>query len=291
MLPRLAEIFGTTTDALLGIAREDSVREATVEPEPPEQIQFRKGNWEFKYENSRRGGIIFACFVLFVGILYLVSSILQWEIGLWDIIWPCALLFTGINGLYPKFSFVGLGLTLFGGYFLVNQFLPIQIQPDNGVIVAVVILLLGGAILMDALKKPKKPRYQFTIHNDHGSSDKTPRNDFHIDGTTFRYDAAFGDHDQAVTMPLLSNGMVNTSFGDFELDLSGVTAVDQNCYIEANTSFGDLTILVPSKFQVRCSSSAAFADLEITGKPDTVPQGIIQLNANVSFGHITVEYV
>lgn len=291
MLPKLAEIFGTTTDALLGITAAESVHEATVvmEDESKDGFQFRNGNWEFKYDNSRRGGIFLAALVLLIGGLYLVSSLFQWDVGLWDIIWPSALLVFGIHGVYPKFSFLSLGCIIFGGFFLVNNFVPVKAQLDNGVIIATIIILIGGGLLMDALRKPRKPKFAFTYNGKH--PDGTPNNSFHIQDNGFVFDACFGDLEQQVCMPLMKKGMINTSFGDYEVDLSGVEDVTTDCRIEANASFGDLTIFVPSRYQVRCASSASFADVEIEGKPDPVPAGTIQLIANVSFGQITVEYI
>lgn len=292
MLPKLVEIFGTSSDALLGITEDIPAKESTVvqkEQSENKGFQFRKGNWEFKYENSRRGGIFFAAMVLLIGSLYLLASLLHLNIGLWDIIWPSALLIIGIYGVYPKFSFLSMGSILFGGFFLVNNFIPVKVQLDNGVIIAVVILLIGGGLMMDAIRKPKRATAKFSYDKD--VHDHTPRHDFYVKEDTFCFDAAFGDCEQQVDMPLLQRGMINTSFGDYEVDLSGVEALAAQCRIEANTSFGDLTIFVPSRFQVQCASSAAFASVEVDGKPDPLPAGTIQLVANASFGQITVEYI
>ena len=288
MLPKLAAIFGTTTDALLGIAQtvptqEHDNEETSVEGEG---LQVKKGNWEFKYNMPRRGAVAFAALILLIGGLYLVSSLLKLEVGLWDIIWPSALVVFGIHATLPKFSFLGLGCIIFGGFSLVNQFMPVQLQLESGVVIAILILLAGGSLMMDALGKPKKPIIEYSYNGNQGA-----KNHFSIDETTFQFDSAFSDRHQLITMPLLRSGMINTSFGDFAVDLSGVKEISPGCRIEANTSFGSLTIVVPSKFEVRCSSESAFASVEIDGTPDAVPAGIIQLNANVSFGDITVEYI
>ena len=291
MLPKLAEIFGTTTDALLGIESQVPVQEAQIVPKETQEdgFQFRNGNWEFKYDASRRGGIFFAVFVLLVGALYLVSSICMWSVGLWDIVWPSALLVWGIHAQKPKFSFFGLGCIIFGGFFLVNNFVPVQLQLDSGVVVAIIILLIGGGLLMDALGKPRKPVFQFNYNAPNGT--EGPQNDFSIDGETFEYNGSFGDHDQFVSMARLRKGAINTNFGDFSVDLSGVTEVSEDCRIEASSSFGNLTVLVPKKFQARCTSSASFAGVETEGSPAPDPVGLIQIHADASFGQITVKYI
>lgn len=290
-LPKLAEIFSTSTDALLGIAEEPLVREATVvrEPASDESVHIRNGNWEFKYEHSRRGGILFAGFFLLVGVLYLVNSLLHLDVGLWDIIWPSALLLTGINGLFPKFSFLSLGAVLFGGFFLVNSFVPMDLQLDSGVIVAVVILLIGGSLLLEALRKPKRPMFQFNYQSKDESSNT--RCSYEVSEDGFEFNGSFGDLYQNVELPVLDHGEINTSFGDFTVDLSGVNDVTDDCHIEANVSFGNVRLQVPKKYRVVASSNASFASVEIKGNHDPNPVGVINLEANVSFGQISVQYI
>ena len=291
MLPKLAEIFGTSTDALLGISKDIPVKDSTVVQDEDDSngVHIQNGNWEFKYNAPRRGAIAFAVLILLIGGLYLVSSLLKLDVGLWDIIWPSFLLVFGIHAMSPKFSFFGLGCILFGGFSLVNQFIPVQLQLDSGVVVAILILLFGGSLLMDALGKPKKPFVKFLYNGNDG--EHAAKNHYHTSGDFFQFDAAFGDQSRLVTMPLLKSGQINTSFGNYEVDLSGVREVAPVCRVEANVSFGDLTLTVPSRYEVRCASETAFADVEFDGKPDAVPAGIIQLNASVSFGQITIEYV
>ena len=292
MLPKLAEIFETTTDALLGIKNDIPAKEATVERDEDignDGLHLQNGNWEFRYSNPRKSSLMLAVAVLLIGALYLLSSIFVWDLGLWDITWPSFLLVFGLFGLYPRFSFFRLGVALLGGYFLANQLLNLSALLDHSAILAVILLLFGGALLVDALRKPKKPTFEFNYNWDRNN--QGPKNHFHTDGDSFQFDAAFGDQTRLVTMPMLKSGEINTSFGDYEVDLSGVREVAPGCRIEANISFGDLTLTVPSRFEVRCASETAFAGVEFDGRPDAVPAGIIQVNANASFGQITIEYV
>ena len=291
MLPKLAEIFGTTTDALLGLSNDEPVHEATVvtDGEAKDGFQFRNGNWEFKYDNSRTNGIFLAILALTVGSLYLVCNILQLDIGLWDIVWPSALLVFGVRGLFPRFSFVSLGVAIFGGYFLADRFFRFSFSLNSGIIISVVILLIGGAVLIDALRKPEKSKFQFQYHGN--ANDSNPRHDYQCTEDSFEFNGSFGDYHQNVELARLSNGEINTSFGDFTLDLSGVRSVDGGCELEANTSFGNLFIRVPKQFRVVSSSSTSFATVEFEGTSEPNPTGVIHLEANVSFGQILVQYI
>ena len=290
MLPKLAEIFGTTTDALLGITRDEPVRESTVEPAEPddEVVQFKNGNWEFKYDNSRRSSLMLAVTVLLVGALYLIVSLLRWDAGLWDITWPSVLLVFGLFGIYPEFSFFRLGVGLIGGYFLADNLFPLPFGLDHGAVLAIVLLLFGGALLVKALRKPRKRKVQFTYN---GNPNANPTQRYHIDGDSFCFNGSFGDQYQFVEMNCLSKGEINTSFGDYTVDLTGIATINDGCEIDANVSFGNLTVKVPVRYLVRCESSVSFASVDVSDRHGEPPAGIIRLNANSSFGEITVEYI
>ena len=105
------------------------------------------------------------------------------------------------------------------------------------------------------------------------------------------YNGSFGDDRQYVALPLLTGGEICTSFGDFTIDLSGVEAVSDGCKLVVNGSFGDTTVLVPRKFTVKASTSASFADVSVNGHPDPESQGTILVEANASFGDISIRYI
>ena len=290
MLPKLAEIFGTTTDALLGITEDIPAKEATVvenEDTQKRSIPVDK-SWEFKWNNSRKGSLMVAVTVLLIGGLYLTASLLRWNVGFWDIAWPSALMVFGLFGLYPKVSFFRLGIGLIGGYFLADKLFGLSFGLDSGTVWAVVLLLFGGSLLVKALQKPKKPEVQF-IYNGKNAANSTK--DFRIDGDSFCFNGGFGDQYQVVEMPRLSRGEINASFGDYTVDLSGAAEISDGCEIEANISFGELNIRVPSRYMVRCDSSTAFAAVDTAGHHDSSPTGTIHLNANASFGQINIEYI
>ena len=84
MLPKLAEIFGTSTDELLGRVETPPVHEAEVVTEEPGD----QDKWTFHWDNSKRSGITFAILALLAGGLTLVARIMQWDVSFWSILWP-----------------------------------------------------------------------------------------------------------------------------------------------------------------------------------------------------------
>ena len=295
MLPRLAEIFGISTDELLGIEPQprETVHQAEVvaKEAAPENGRSDKGHWEFKYDAGRKGGIGMAVWVLLVGGLLLASNLLGWEAGLWDILWPSGLLVFGLFGLLPKFSFFRLGCTLFGGYFLLDNlgFTPFDI---GKLLLPICILLFGLSLLVDALRKKKKPHFQVyhdgkPVHN----GEKKHTTNLSQEGNTFHCSTCFGDDRHLIELAKLARGEADVSFGELTVDLSGCGELAENCRIDASCSFGQLNFLIPSRWRVEPACETAFASVDISGHPDPEPEGIIYMDCSVSFGSIEIEYI
>lgn len=293
MLPRLAEIFGVTTDELLGVKKE-KVHEAEVVTEEDSE-QEPKNRWEFRWDVGRSGSIAFAVLVLLVGALSMLDAVKQWDVGFWSILWPSALLVYGFAGLFRKFSFFNLGCSLFGGYFLARNFGIWHIDVSSRIVFPAIILLFGISLLVDAVRKPKRSKFHVSRNGvklcDENGSPKKGKNEYTVDGEGFEYDFAFGDGVQNVALPVLSKGEVNMSFGELILDLTGCGKIADGCSLEANCSFGDLVILVPKNCRVLPESSTSFASFSIVGEPDAEPVATIYLEGNVSFGEIVVKYI
>ncbi len=290
MLPKLAALFHTTTDALLGLTPHTPVQTAEVEQESTsEGVHIKKGNFEFHYDNSRRGGIFWGCWILICGLLHLCSTWLVWDLDLWTIIWTTGLMLFGLWRL-PKHSiFLGLGSFFTGAYFLLAQILPLPFDITKYV-VPVLLILYGISVVIHAIAKPHKPLFAVTQNGKPMDSDH-PQSEYHFGEDSFSFSGSFGDARRLVDLPQLRSGEIVTSFGDFTLDLSGVEALAPNARIEASCSFGNLTILVPKRFRVISDASASFASVETKGSPAEETQGILHLEGAINFGQILIQYI
>ena len=287
MLPKLAAIFGTTTDALLGSTPEEiPLREAEVvhDQDDDGDLHIQKGNWDFKWDGGRRHYLCFALLVLAVGAQLLIARALQYDISFWNALWPTALTVYGFTGLLSGFSCFRLGAFLFGAYFLLDKWALLPFSLGGELVFPAILVIFGLSLLVDAMKKPKKSSFHFS-HNG------KKRNDYRVDGQHLEYSASFGDAEQVISMPRLASGRINTSFGDYDIDLSEVEEVTEDCCLDISCSFGDLDILVPRRFAVKQTTSTAFADFDISGHPDSEPAGSIRMKISVSFGDVTVRYV
>ena len=288
-LPKLADIFGITTDELLGKASTAKVCQGEVVDEHAHglHLEHEDGKWEFHWDGGNRNALGFACWVLGLGVLLLVNNLFHLDASFWSLAWPSGLLMMGLfSG--NKFSFTRLGFVLLGGYFLVDNLGLMPFQLGGAIIWPGLVILFGLSLLVDALRKPKKPK--FTVNKRGGDSKKTQW-ESHNDGSGFSCELSFGDRTFPVEVPTLHHGVAECQFGTLVVDLTGCKAVSDDCHVALDCSFGELKLRVPRRFAVQCSEDSSFGAISYSGHPDSQPAGVIYINADVSFGQINVEYV
>lgn len=291
MLPKLAEIFGVSTDALLGLGTEKAapVFEAeVVSPSEPVESNNHKASWDFEFYTGRRGNIALALWILLVGGLLLASNLLDWEVGLWDILWPSCPLVYGLCGLAAKFSVFNLGCTLFGGYFLLSNLNVLQLDLNKQILLPVFLLLFGLSLLLDTFRKPR--RHELHINRKGSSGNRTSTN-FNLGEDTFVSDLSFGGDAHCVNLPLLRGGRADVSFGELTVDLSGCQEIADRCEIEVGCSFGELNLRVPRRYRVESHVRSSFGAVETDGNPDANAVATITLEGSVSFGELSIHYI
>ena len=291
-LPRLAALFGITTDELLGITSAPA-REAEVVEE--DDRSDSAPTFEMHWDSGRKTGLGFALWVLITGGILLASSILAWDIGLWDTLWTSGLALFGFFGLFPRFSFFRLGCALFGTYFLLDKLDAAPFRLGKELILPTLLVLFGLSLLVDAMKKPKKP--SFTVSHKgkriytNGDSKGKLKSHCHMDGKHFDCGCSFGEDHRLITLPYLSSGEASVSFGELTVDLSGCTEIADHCHIEASCSFGELNLLIPSHCRVEHDARTAFAAVEFEGHPAPDADTTIILDCSANFGEISVRYI
>ena len=279
MLPKLAQIFGVSIDSLLGNDNQPVYEAEIVQPEE------KKDKWEFHWDAGRNTNIGIALGVLALGVQLILASYLQRDLSFGSLLWPTALFIFGAWGLFPKFSFFRFGCFLFGGYFLLEKWELLSISFNGNIVFPVILVLLGLSLLMDAIqKKPKTPI--ISIHKE-GKQNC----DYVCEDEHFELDASFGNMTQVVNLPRLSRGSIDTSFGNYTIDLTEVETIAAGCRVEVDCSFGETTLLVPSCFYMQQAVSTSFSNVEIIGNPDAAPIGTINLEVDISFGKLIIQYI
>lgn len=290
MLPRLAELFGTTTDQLLG--HEKVFETEVVENHQPENDhaddEEKDGGWEFHWDSGRNGAVATAIFVLLVGGLLFAARYLGWDVGFWGIAWPSALLVFGFFALLKTPCFTNVVCTLLGGYFLIDNLGIIDISLNKSLIFPALILVLGVSLLLDALKKPKKGR--FHIHKKGDISNKS-KGHFTQKDESFECSLAFGEAHHLINLPRLKQGEASVSFGELTLDLTACGEIADGCRIEIGVSCGEVELRVPRQYRVDCDAGTSFGDISVHGHPDSDVRGVIYLDGGISFGELEIHYV
>ena len=281
-LPRLANIFGTTTDALLGL--ELPVKEAELVPEDTPVLHIDKTHeqWKFTWDAGRKGRFGLGLWVILAALMLLAANYLDQHVGLWSALWTTGLTVFGIFGLWPEFSFFRLGCGLLGGYYIVGELWPRLFVLERSYFLPICLLLFGLSLLADAGKK--RPVFHITTPS------SNHRQHYQASGEEFTCEVAFCEQSYLVDLPRLSRGSATVSFGELELHLTGCREFSQNCMLDLSCSFGDLTILLPRSLRAEASTSTTFADFSVVGTPDP-DAAVILVNAKASFGDITLRYI
>ena len=286
MLPRLAELFQITTDELLGVAASaQPLQGEIVDKDEKDGLHAQIGNCNIHLSSGRKGALGFALFVLVTGILLLVSSVLELGASFWSILWPTALFIFGVFGLWPRFSFFRLGCSVFGLYFILSNMGLLSFVLGGEIILPAAVILIGLALLADAVKKPRRPT--FSCESGENKFTQTISTaDGYLD-----YSASFGEAVQAITMDTLHGGQIHTNFGEYTVNLADVAAVAPDCNLELHCNFGELNLLVPKRFTVRPKSSTSFAAVDVSGEPNANPDGYIDADVHVAFGSVNIQYI
>lgn len=289
VLPKLAEIFGISTDELLGVERKE-VHPAEIVSADTEENGVHihpDGSLELSWDGGKKSSIGLAVWILLVGGIMLTSYFLSFHAKLWDVLWPSALLVFGIFGLFPRFSFFRLGCSLFGLYFLLSNlnFAPFRLGREF--LLPVFLLLFGGSLLADTIRKPKKGGFSL------GRSGKGGSKGDHCTCTGDSFDCAtvFGENHYVIPLPTLSGGSADVRFGEMSVDLQKCEQLSPDCTISLNCAFGELELIVPNRFRVEPTNSTTFAGVEISGAPRSDAVGTIRVSCDVSFGEISIRYI
>ena len=286
MLPKLAEIFGTTTDALLGLAPAEPPKIAETEPITGEAEPGH--NWELRWETGRKDSIGLAVWIIITAGWMFAAAHYGIDADFWDLLWTNGLIVYGIFGLFHRFSFFHLGCALFGAHSLLKELNALPGYLGKNMLLPAFLLLLGLSLLVDAFRKPHKPHFS-VIHN--GKMVSPSVSGCSMGDDSFDIDCSFCGKNHLITLPRLRRGDADVSFGHVTLDLTAVDFFEPNCCIDADCAFGELTVLVPRHIRAEVDMDTAFGSVDIRGSHDPEPAATVYIDADASFGRIIIAYI
>ncbi len=286
MLPRLAEIFGITTDSLLGLETPAKEAELVTEDVPGLHIDKKNDHWEFKWENGRKGHICTALWIICTALMLLAANYLNRDVSLWTALWTTGLAVFGISGLWGQPGILRLGCGLAGVYFIVGELWPRMFVLEKRYILPIFLLLFGLSLLLDAGKKKKKPSFHMTSDNKNKQL-----YEHEVEEEEFHCELSFGSRSQLVELPRLREGEAEVSFGELTVDLRGCREFAPGCHLDLDCSFGNLTVLLPASVRVEISSDTTAGDVTVAGQPNPDAASVILVEADANFGEITLRYI
>ena len=289
ILPQLAEALGVTTDELLGRAPLQTMKDEAKEGKAKDRAPYT-----VKVRLNRVERVAFAILLMGIGVVFLLNTfhVIQLGTGItfWSVVWPFLVACVGVMACHSEINPFSIGLFLFGVYMLLFNLgiIPEQYRLSWSLIWPVALILIGLTILIHFLwpnLKKKDDRRIFEVEKE-----GDPIFDCTDEGGFIHIDAAFSSQTKRVLAGNRFTGAkVDSSFGSIVLDLSEAE-IENGAQIDADISFGSLTVRLPASVGAKALCKAAFGGYDCPpGNPDAAVK--VQIAGDVSFGKIEVEYV
>lgn len=287
ILPQLSEALGVTIDEMLGKVQ---LRSLTVED--GDKAETKKHTVNVSVRMNKWEKIVFALLIMGLGIVFLLSALHVIQLGegitFWSVLWPFCLACMGVLLCRNDLSPVSLGIALFGLYMLLYNvgIIPPQYKLTWSMIWPAALILIGLTVLLGYLFPNRKGKGEGFFHVEKGD----PVFDYAEEGGYITVEAAFSGQEKKVTGDEPFKGAkIDMSFGSLTFDLTEAN-IENGATIDADVSFGTMTLRLPAFVGVKSESSAAFGGVNCpAGDPNAAIR--INLKGDVSFGKIEVEYV
>ena len=288
-LPLLADLFGVTTDELLGI-KPIEPHVVVLDKEPEAEKESKKHfNMTFTREDGHWSTIALCITAILVCVMLILRSTTplfnREGVTTWNYIWPLLIFGLGLVSLRENVIF-GVVAMAFGAYELVwfGWGVPFEIQWY------IVLLFFAVAVLLKTILKKlglwKDKNKSFVEVNGNA-----PNRVCEYSDEDYRLNAEmdFGSHKIVYPHDTLNGANIETNFGNHEIDLRGVRMFN-NCVIKADVSFGNVIILLPRHVNIIKSTDTAFSAVRVSGCPDADADQTAYLKGDVNFGNLELRY-
>lgn len=286
-IPRLAEIFGISTDELLGLrnAQPSEAKEVIVEDTKREQDQPWSWHW-----SGFSGSILGACFLVSLGCLYLVSHLCNWDVNFWSLLWPLAIMFFGLSCCKGSALF-GTSCTLIGLYFLLVNLEAIPPLVTWPLILAAFLILWGFSLVFGHLRKKPKAHRTVTFKDGTQATHENPTRKCSSADGIIHAEYAFCSDRVAVCEDIFRGGEVELAFGSMVLDLQNCPDVSDNCTLNLDVAFSSMVLLVPPRFKIiEGDMDKAGCSTSTVGTPHPNAKPIV-LTGDSNFGALKIQYI
>lgn len=164
---------------------------------------------------------------------------------------------------------LGIIFIIIGGLLLAGQFTNIDLGQVISVGWPIIIILIGIRVI---LKRERHQEYRY--------SDETVNSD------NLREEVSFGGAKKRITSDKFTGGFAEVSFGELELDLSGVKVIEGST-LKVEVTFGSLKLFLPDDVRLVNRVDQFAGDVD-DRKRNTGSGATLVLVGNVSFGNIEI---
>ena len=285
-LPLLADLFGVTTDELLGV-KPIEPRVVVLDKDPEEEQKKAHFRLSFQKDTGKWGAIVLCITAILVCTMLILRSATPLfnrpDVGTWNYIWP--ILVFGLGLLIVRNSPV-LGITAmaFGAYELVwfGWGVPFEIKWYVVLLIFAVAMLVR--IILDKLGLLPKKR---DVRMEGSAPNRVC--EYSDEGQFLRAEMRFGSNRIEYPYDTLNGMDLETSFGDHRIDLRKVQHF-HGCVLKADVNFGNVVILVPDCVRITRSADTAFAAVHVLGAPRPDASETAYLRGDVNFGNLEIRY-
>lgn len=290
VLPLLADLFGITTDELLGIKPIDP--HVVILDKEPEQKEKDDKGFNMKWEASPWSRIslcIMAILICVVLILRSTTPLFNREgVNVWNYIWPIAVFSLGLMRVKNNVVF-GITAMVVGVYELIwfGWGVPFEIKWYVILLVLAVSYLIRNLLEACGVRFPNKKWDGVVTVNGKNPSRIVEYSD---EGYYLKAELSFGSNQITYPYDTLKGMELETNFGDHRVDLRNVKEFQNDPVLDVEVNFGNVIICLPENVRLHKNSDTAFAAMRIKGEPAPNADQVAYLRGEVNFGNLEIQY-
>ena len=172
--------------------------------------------------------------------------------------WQMLLIALGFTFLFSRHKWIaGIILILVGGFFLLPKLNAVGFNfvPQNGW--ALGLIIVGVLVLSNSLFGRRKKWYW----KEAGWQNWHKRSSNETNSGYISCDNVFGGSNEKLDAKIFRGGVVNNVFGGAEFDLSEAQLAEGTNYLELNSVFGGVVLIVPLDWKIEIRQAQFFGSL------------------------------
>jgi len=288
LLPKLAELFRVSIDSLFGMPEQREVADPPLQrdlpvvcsvPEAEEPDEFPEEEPEDCTSSPWNGLPMLATAVLlFAAALLLNRTLLSGlgHAGIWSLLWPSAVLASGLNSMSQRISFGNVVLTGFGGYHLLVNLHILPTWDGLGWGIAIPALLILWAL------------FKLFGHVLTGKKEPETANSCMLHSEKLQHETCFSSETVKLHASVFRGGEFDTVFGSTVIDLTDCKTVEPGGVLHGDAVFSSVTLKLPRNWKLEQRTDRVGASVITHGEPDEDADQLLVLKADVVFGSLEI---